>query len=354
MLWEVIFEMLGELFKALGEMLSAFWNGLKAIVGAFQKKKDPVKQARIAGCLVVLMIVGVIFMFPQIRNLFSGDGHKDPAAPPPGSTTEEKPRNPLPMGQYTRPEFYKKKKSIIEDENGAKRVLYYYWYEPPGAKQYKYPLVVLLHDKDGMSNAAMQMRTGAVQKAFPSFLLIPQSPQGKVWDAPAKYSGEEYPPGKVKVPRIPPAHLRSLRDAIFLTAQATVEHNVDRSRMYIVGCDEGATGVYGALAHHPGIFAGAIAIAGQWSFLDRANIAKTPLLIMHGGKDKVVPPQFSNTMARVIQAVGGKAAYHEFPAAAHECDSPFFYPPTVWQWLFAQRRAAPKPAPAQVNVAPTP
>lgn len=355
MLWEIIFEMMGELFKALGEILTAFWAALKGFVGYFQKKKDPARQAQIAALIVAAMLIGCVLMFPQIRNLFSGDGTKDPAPPPPGTTTEEKPRNPLPMGQYTRPEFYKKKKTTIEDDNGAKRVLYYYWYEPPGAKQYKYPLVVVLHDKDGACHAAMHLRMGAVQKAFPSFLLIPQSAQGKVWDAPARYSGEEYPPGKIKPPRASlPGHMKSLRDAIFLTAQATVDHNVDQSRMYIVGCDEGASGVYGALANHPGIFAAGIAIAGSWSFLDRQNIAKTPLLIMHGAKDKAVPPQFSNTMARVINAIGGKAAYHEFPAVGHDCDSPYFYPPTVWQWLFAQRRPAPRQAPAQVNVAPAP
>ncbi|MEZ0224948.1 MAG: hypothetical protein ACAH83_10365 [Alphaproteobacteria bacterium] len=340
MLWEIMFEMLGELFSSLGEIFAAFWKVLKAIFGvkknATEEEKKKRAQRLMNGAIVVVCL-GIVFMFPGVRKfVFKGGAERMVAAH--GPPVVEAPRNDFPMGQYTLPQLYKKKKAMIEDDDGLRRVVYYYWHAPATAPGQKLPLIVVLHGGDGLSHAAIYLRSAAMQKQFPAFLLIPMSPFGKIWDAPAGYTGNEgLPPEKAPVPG---EESRSLGDAIYLAAQATVDMPVDENRMYIIGCDEGAGGVYGAAAHHPGIFAGGVAIAGKWSFADVAKLAKTPLLVLHGAKDQVVPAAFPNTLTRLVAASGGKMSYHEFPGLDHTCEAPGFYSPAVFNWLFSQSRAA--------------
>jgi len=346
MLWEIMFEMLGELFSSLGEIFAAFFGALKAIFGLKKNatEEDKKKRAqRLMNFTIGGLCLGIALMIPGVRHfVFHGGAQRLVAAH--GPPVVENPRNDFPMAQYTLPQLYKKKKAMMEDDDGLKRVIYYYWHAPAIVPGEKLPLVVVLHGGDGLSHAAIYLRSGAVQKEFPAFLLIPMAPFGKVWDAPAGYSGEEgLPPDKAPVPG---EENRSLRDVIYLIAQATVDSPIDANRIYIIGCDEGGAGVFGAAAHYPGIFAAGVELGGKWSFLDAAKIGKTPLLILNGGKDPVVPATFASNMTRMITATGGKVSYHEFPGVDHACDSPGFYSQAVWSWLFSHTRAAQQPAAA--------
>lgn len=348
MLWEVMLEMLVELLKVTGEIIRVFWEMIKGVFGYFHKKKEQkgkeaplteeqkeaaeeaakTRQEIMLIGLIICFAGGLAMMMPGVRhwvfNLFRP------------SELVEVQRNEFPMGQYTTPAFYKKKKFSFDDE-GMKRTIQYYWYAPPAAGQ-KLPLLVVLHGKDGMCHAAIHMRMGSMQKAFPSYLLIPQSPLGKIWDAPARYSGQEgLPPLKDSVPG---PDGRSLEDVLMLVSSVTQLPTIDEDRIYIIGCDDGASGVYGALANYPGVFAAGVAIAGRWGFPDRGKIAKTPLLILQGANDTVVPADFSRNMSKLIAAVGGKVSYHEFPGIGHECENPNFYSQVVMKWLFAHSRAA--------------
>ncbi len=354
MLWEIIFEMLGELFKVTGEILSTFWKVLTSIFGN-SKDATPEEKKRKSQLVLIfatlMLCVAVAFMFPQVRKFVFGGGGARMLAAKSGQMFVEKQRNDLPMGVYTSPQLYKKKKAVIVDDDGMKRTIFYYWHAPPVARGQKLPLVVVLHGKDGLDQAAVHLRMGAVQKNFPAFLLIPQSPKGKIWDAPARYEGHEFAKPQ---PPAPGAENRSLRDAVYLLAKATTEWPVDESRMYIVGCDDGAAGVYGAAVNYTGVFAAGVAVAGKWSFIDRKVLAKTPLLILQGSIDKSTPPEFARNLAQLITAAGGNAAYHEFPGIAHDCDSPNFYSHAVWQWLFAQHRPEPEAIELDPAIEPIP
>lgn len=363
MLWEVMIEMTIELMRVMGEILATFAQMIKSMFQYFTKKPDKnkkkpgapgaagpggqnevtpeeVQAAKKKGELVMIFTIlglgcGVALMFPQVRHkLFGGNGNV--IANISGEVSVEAPRNDFPMGQYTTPALFKKKKFVIDDD-GIKRAVFYYWYAPPNANDQKLPVVVILHDKDGLSQAAIQLRATAVQKAFPSYLMIPLSPKGKIWDAPAKYTGQEFP--KSAELQNPGASAMSLRDAIMVLASLSDLHPIDETRRYIIGCDEGAGGVFGALAHYKGVFAAGVAIAGKWSFADAPVLAKTPLWMIHGNTDKVVPASAVSTLAQVIQASGGRTAfYSELRGVGHECESPYFYTPAVWKWLFSQSR----------------
>lgn len=352
MLWEIMFEMLGELFSSLGEIFAAFFGALKAIFGLKKNATEAEKKARakrLMNGMIVAVGLGIVLMFPGVRKfVFHGGAQRMVAAH--GPPVVEAPRTDFPMAQYTLPQLYKKKKAMMEDEDGLRRVIYYYWHAPAMAPGEKLPLIVVLHGGDGLSHAAIYLRSGAVQKEFPAFLLIPMAPFGKIWDAPEAYTGQEgLPPDKNSPPG---EESRSLRDVIYLVAQATVESPVDVNRIYIIGCDEGGAGVYGAAAHYPGIFAAGVAIGGKWSFIDAAKIGKTPLLLLHGGKDPVVPAAFASNMSRMIAATGGKVTYHEFPNTDHSCETPGFYSQAVWSWLFSQTRATAQHPAAPAAVQP--
>lgn len=374
MLWEVMIEMTIELMRVMGEIISTFVQMIKQGIAHFTKKPDKNKKkpgagtagaggqnevtpeeaqaAKRKGELVMIFTIlslgcVVALMFPQVRHkLFGGNGNV--IANLSGAVSVEAPRNDFPMGQYTTPQLYKKKKFLIDDD-GIKREVYYYWYAPPNPNDQKLPIVVILHDKDGLSQAAIQLRATAIQKAYPSYLMIPMSPKEKIWDAPEKYTGQEFP--KAADLKQPDAAYRSLRDAIIVLASLTELHPIDDSRMYIIGCDTGGDGVLGALSHYAGVFAAGVSIGGKWSFADAPKIARTPLFMMNGANDKVVLPTTAGTLAQVIRASGGKAAfYQELPGVGHECESPYFYSNTVWRWMFSIRRPA-KPAPAQAQPA---
>lgn len=350
MLWEIMLELVIELLKVSGEICSTFWklgkevhqyfkNGSKKNKAAAEtgvQAPQDAADARTRGQLVMMVSILVIaalgsLIFPGVREFVFGIGKP--------TVIVEMPRSRFPMEQYTVPQLFSKMKYAIED-GSTTRVVYYYWHAPEAASPtHKLPLVVVLHGKDGMCPAAIHLRKGITQKYFPAFLLIPQSPQGKIWDAPAKYSGQEFATaGKVEPPG---AGARSLNDVLVLMAKVTQEANIDESRMYIIGCDEGAAGVYGALAHHPGIFAAGVAIGGVWSYLDGPKLSKTPLMILHGEKDKTVPPVFANNMAQLINRSGGRAAFYQFRGVGHECASPNFYSQAVWKWLFRNVRKLP-------------
>lgn len=365
MLWEIMFELMIELFKVTGEICSTFWNLMKEIIKFFKDTKGKNGQkknaapgeataddaaAKTKGQLVLIVsIVGLValaggaFMFPKLQHATLGK------AGIARSVIVETPRNEFPMGEYTVAQLYKKMKITLEEEY-ASRTVYYYWHAPKAPPGRRLPLVLVLHGKDGACPAAVRLRMAAVQRLFPSFLLIPQAAPGKVWDAPARYSGEEFKQAQAAKP--PGEEARALRTAIILLANVTgQEPAVDQDRMYVIGCDEGGDGVYGAAAHYPGVFAAGVALGAKWSYLDAPKMTRMPLLILHGGADKVVPPAFAASMAQVINAAGGRAAHHEFPGVGHDCESPNFYSGGVWKWLFSQRRPAPQPAAAPATAA---
>lgn len=306
-------------------------------------------------CAILGFVGALVLLFPQVRGfLFGGGGAEAPresAVQGEGNVVLDLPRTPLPMDQYT--PFFRKLRFAIDGEDGVKRFQVYYWFAPP--KPYppgkKFPLVVFLHDKDGRAPGAVYLRMKENYAAYPAFVLVPQAPAEKVWSAPAKYSGQEFPQAAATAPA--PPELHALPDVIELMSRLTAALPIDDTRIYAIGCGEGGAGVYGAAANYGGIFAGGVVIGGAWSYLDGPKMAKTPLLLLHGAQDTVVPPELPRTMREVIKRYNGTVFSHEFRGIASDCQSPHYYSASVWKWLFSQRRPA-APAPDIVATPQTP
>ena len=311
--------------------------------------------------VLIVTIIGFVtalaLLLPPVRNFLfhhgaaNSEGVSLEAIGVPTPVVEEPPRNQLPMAQYTVPSIFRKMRYVVADKSGGKRAIYYYWYGPQGIPAgTKLPLVIVLHDHAGADTAAIYLRSTAVQKEFPSFLLIPQAPAGKVWASPKRFSGQEFIPPAMPQAAVDPA-FQSLPDVVELATRLAAAVAVDENRVYVIGCDEGGTGVYGALANYPGFFAAGVEAGGIWSYLDAAKLAKTPLLLLQGMADTAISPDFTRNMDQIVKGADGKIYLGEFKGVPHDCDSPAYYSHAVWAWLFSQRRAPP-PQPAKVVSTP--
>ena len=130
-------------------------------------------------------------------------------------------------------------------------------------------------------------------------------------------------------------------------------YHVDPDRIFLTGMSNGGIGTWLIGMHHASLFAG---IAPMASGLDDplmpflANLRNTPIYIIHGAKDQVMPVELSRSIARELESLGYSYVYRE-----HEREHPMagghYFPkeelPDLVMWLNGQRRG---PLPARLTV----
>ena len=203
-----------------------------------------------------------------------------------------------------------------------------------------------------MSDGALTLLQKQMRQALPAYVLVPMTKAKKTWAVPAKYHGQEFT-GKGKSlagkwsTKVYPASKQTLNDVMNLTASLLSKiPTIDDGRVYVAGCGEGALGVYGILANYADFFAAGVAVSGFWSFLEAGKMKNSPLLIMHGTKDATVPVLHAQSLGQVIQQVGGtKVIYQEIPDLARNCADTRLFTPTVWKWLFSNKKPSLAPPP---------
>lgn len=137
---------------------------------------------------------------------------------------------------------------------------------------------------------------------------------------------------------------------------ATIEHvrrhyHVDPDRIFLTGMSNGGIGAWLIGMHHAPLFAGVAPMAGGLDdvlmpFL--ANLRNTPIYMIHGAKDQVMPVSLSRSISRELTALGYSHVYRE-----HEGEHPVagghYFPreelPALRTWLDRQRR---DPAPTKL------
>jgi pimeloyl-ACP methyl ester carboxylesterase len=139
---------------------------------------------------------------------------------------------------------------------------------------------------------------------------------------------------------------------------ATIQHvrrryHVDPDRIFLTGMSNGGIGTWLIGMHHAPLFAG---IAPMASGLDEvlmpflANLRHTPIYIIHGAKDQVMPVELSRSISRELAALGIPHVYREHQRE-HPMAGGHFFPrdelPDLITWLNRQRR---DPLPAQLTV----
>jgi pimeloyl-ACP methyl ester carboxylesterase len=135
--------------------------------------------------------------------------------------------------------------------------------------------------------------------------------------------------------------------------QAGHRYHIDPDRVFLTGMSNGGIGAWLIGMHHAPLFAG---IAPMASGLDDvlmpflANLRNTPVYIIHGAKDQVMPVDLSRSIVRELDALGYPYVYQEHQRE-HSRAGGHYFPreelPDLVAWFNRQRR---EPLPTRLTV----
>lgn len=130
-------------------------------------------------------------------------------------------------------------------------------------------------------------------------------------------------------------------------------YHIDPDRIFLTGMSNGGIGTWVIGMHDAPLFAGIAPMAGG---LDRAlmpflaNLRSTPIYMIHGAKDQVMPVELSRAITKELTSLGYPYVYREHDRE-HPMAGGHYFPreelPELVTWLNAQRR---KPLPTSVTV----
>jgi predicted peptidase len=201
----------------------------------------------------------------------------------------------------------------------------------------RYPLVVFLHGagERGEDNKA-QLVHGVAEfvkpdnrQKYPCFLIAPQCPTGKRW-AEVDWGAESH-----TMPKEPsePGRL-----TLELIAALQKEFPIDAKRLYLTGLSMGGYGTWDLISRRPELFAAAVPVCGGGDEAAAARIAKIPIWVFHGAKDRAVKVDRSRNMVNALKKAGGNPRYTEYPDVGHDSWVPAYHDAEMFAWLFAQKK----------------
>ena len=223
----------------------------------------------------------------------------------------------------TRNQHYQRKEFTNKD--GSKLVYFLMTPKDYDATQ-KYALVLALHGRGGHTVAADVLGGEKMRDSYHCFVMAPMSPRPSSW---ASRRGSQ----NTKIPVVLQA-VESLQKEV----------SIDPDRIYVTGQSMGGVGSFGAVAAKPHLFAAAVPVCGGWEPSQAKTMTDVPFWIFHGAEDKVVPTSLSQNMVNALTEAGAKPKYTEYPGVKHNSWTKAYATRDMWKWLFAQRRAVPKPA----------
>ncbi|MBU6431893.1 MAG: hypothetical protein KJS98_01105 [Nitrospirae bacterium] len=147
---------------------------------------------------------------------------------------------------------------------------------------------------------------------------------------------------------------RSAEELVLATIRSVQRrYHIDPDRIFLTGMSNGGIGAWMIGMHDAPLFAG---IAPMASGLDNvlmpflANLRSTPVYIIHGAKDQVMPVELSRTITKELTRLGYPFVYREHDRE-HPMAGGHYIPreelPELVTWLNAQRR---NPLPTTVTV----
>lgn len=217
---------------------------------------------------------------------------------------------------------FSRKSDYVSDGSQKMRELQYYWYSPSKTEDdsnQSLPLVVMLHGGTGYAYAGEYLTEHDIVSRFPTYILVPMAPAYTVW-------GGKYLLGWNE-PELP--------YVVKLIDRLKVKYNIDPKRIYVLGCSMGGHGVFYAAQAYSNVFAAGVSISGIWDINAASQMAKMPLYIMAGKKDRIVSRDKTKALAEEISSYGGEVRYTEFNMG-HNCPSQHYYTRDVWHWMFSK------------------
>lgn len=208
----------------------------------------------------------------------------------------------------------------------------------------KYPLVIFLHGagERGDDNTKQllwfwndkkpSVLTRPEVAAAKAFVLVPQCPDGK------RFVEVPWEKGSYKSPEVS----EPLKLTLALIDSFVKDNPIDPDRVSIVGMSMGGYGAFDAVQRRPELFAACVSICGAGDLAKAKDIAHVPVWAFHGADDTAVPVSGSREMIDALKKAGGTPKYTEYPKVGHNSWSPAFEEKELWNWIFAQKRAAKK------------
>ncbi|HOA75303.1 MAG TPA: prolyl oligopeptidase family serine peptidase [Phycisphaerae bacterium] len=190
----------------------------------------------------------------------------------------------------------------------------------------RWPLVLFLHGAGESGHDLERVkkhgppRLVSEGKQFPFILVSPQTDHG--WR---------------------PEELGRLLDSI------ESQYAVDRSRVYVTGLSMGGFGTWATVAAFPDRFAAAVMICGGGDPKQASRVKDTPLWVVHGELDDVVPIARSRAVVQALEQQGAKPRFTVYPDARHDSWTATYNNPRVYRWMLQQRRT-----PTATSSAPAP
>jgi len=189
----------------------------------------------------------------------------------------------------------------------------------------RYPLVVALPYGGSVEGCppAQMLISDDNRKKYPSFLLVPFSPEGTGWGG---------------IPDSPAI------DAIVFETIDTLKkefHAIDARKVYVTGVSKGAYGSWHFIITRPDMFAAAIPVCGAGNPDLASKVINTGVWAFHGEDDRNVPVKGSRDMITAIKNAGGNPKYTEFPDLGHNIWHQVSLTPGLLDWLFQQKQSRP-------------
>jgi lysophospholipase L1-like esterase/dienelactone hydrolase len=200
-------------------------------------------------------------------------------------------------------------------------------------KNQKAPLVVMLHGL-GVNHMFMP-RDQALELAEQGgyILVAPMGFNIRGWygapvqlRAPPGAAPPTGQPGRAPAGGAPPTNdppnLRELseKDAMNVLALVRKEYSIDDQRIYLMGHSMGGAGTLHLATKYPRIWAAVAAMAPAAFGMDPQTVAKAPkvpFMLVHGGKDTLVPADLSKGYADALKARRMTYEFVELPDADH-------------------------------------
>jgi poly(3-hydroxybutyrate) depolymerase len=126
----------------------------------------------------------------------------------------------------------------------------------------------------------------------------------------------------------------------------SAEYHIDPDRIFLTGMSNGGIGAWIIGMHHADLFAGIAPMASGvddvlYPFIE--NLTNTPVYVIHGEKDRIMPVQLSRDLVKEMQRRGISYQYREH-SWTHPHAGGHFFPrqelPALIQWFDGQERVA--------------
>jgi predicted peptidase len=194
----------------------------------------------------------------------------------------------------------------------------YLLYLPPGYQQPNttWPLLLFLHGAGERGSDLTVLRRQVLPRLaergdLPFILVAPQTPNGEMWSTDALVGLLDHLEGELRV---------------------------DRSRMYLTGLSMGGFGAWELATARPERFAALVVISGGGNPVEVCRLRDTPVWIVHGRKDDIIPVNWSEEMAKRLEQCHGRVRLTIYEDAGHDAWTRTYSDPAFTSWLLAQRK----------------